>query len=140
MRIPSLAKAPIGLTKSFVIYDESDQQQLVKSAMRRLGHRRQADSRRARVLVPHLVGQEPHARSAGGLSAIGRSQDGEGGHIYEKYRKELRKANALDFDDLLLETVRLLKAVADVRENYNRRYQLHHDRRVSGHQPPAVRD
>ena len=33
-------------------------------------------------------------------------------HIYEEYRKELRKANALDFDDLLLETVRLLKAVA----------------------------
>ena len=44
-------------------------------------------------------------------------------HIYEEYRKELRKANALDFDDLLLETVRLLKAVPAVRDNYNRRYQ-----------------
>ncbi len=30
-------------------------------------------------------------------------------HIFEIYRKELFKANALDFDDLLLETVRLLK-------------------------------
>ena len=30
-------------------------------------------------------------------------------HLYEEYRKELRKANALDFDDLLLEAVRLLK-------------------------------
>ena len=29
-------------------------------------------------------------------------------HVYEAYRKELRKNNALDFDDLLLETVRLL--------------------------------
>jgi len=44
-------------------------------------------------------------------------------HIYEEYRKELRKANALDFDDLLLETVRLLKAVPAVRDYYNRRYQ-----------------
>src|ERR1700737_3641539 len=44
-------------------------------------------------------------------------------HIYEEYRKNLRKANALDFDDLLLETVRLLKAVPAVREYYNRRYQ-----------------
>ena len=44
-------------------------------------------------------------------------------HIYEEYRKELRKANAFDFDDLLLETVRLLKAVPAVRDYYNRRFQ-----------------
>jgi DNA helicase-2/ATP-dependent DNA helicase PcrA len=44
-------------------------------------------------------------------------------HIYEEYRKELRKANALDFDDLLLETVRLLKAAPEVRDYYNRRFQ-----------------
>jgi DNA helicase II / ATP-dependent DNA helicase PcrA len=44
-------------------------------------------------------------------------------HIYAEYRKELLKANALDFDDLLLETVRLLKAVPEVRDYYNRRYQ-----------------
>src|ERR1700738_995460 len=43
-------------------------------------------------------------------------------HIFEIYRKELMKANALDFDDLLLETVRLLKGHGDVRERYNRRY------------------
>jgi DNA helicase II / ATP-dependent DNA helicase PcrA len=44
-------------------------------------------------------------------------------HLYEEYRKELRKANALDFDDLLLEAVRLLKSSATVREYYNRRFQ-----------------
>src|SRR5260370_2178057 len=44
-------------------------------------------------------------------------------HIFEAYRQELRKANALDFDDLLLETVRLLKSSSDVRERYQRRYQ-----------------
>src|SRR5438045_5568214 len=43
--------------------------------------------------------------------------------IYAEYRKELLKANALDFDDLLLEAVRLLKAVPTVREYYNRRFQ-----------------
>src|SRR5438477_5680187 len=43
--------------------------------------------------------------------------------IYAEYRKELAKANALDFDDLLLEAVRLLKAVPSVREYYNRRFQ-----------------
>src|SRR5271155_4069823 len=44
-------------------------------------------------------------------------------HIYAEYKKELAKANALDFDDLLLETVRLLKAASEVREYYNRRFQ-----------------
>ena len=44
-------------------------------------------------------------------------------HLYEEYRKELRKANALDFDDLLLEAVRLLKSAPQVREYYNRRFQ-----------------
>jgi DNA helicase-2/ATP-dependent DNA helicase PcrA len=44
-------------------------------------------------------------------------------HIYEEYRKELRRANALDFDDLLLEAVRLLKSAASVRDYYNRRFQ-----------------
>ena len=43
--------------------------------------------------------------------------------IYAEYKKELAKANALDFDDLLLEAVRLLKAVPEVREYYNRRFQ-----------------
>ncbi|MBV8051074.1 MAG: UvrD-helicase domain-containing protein, partial [Acidobacteriaceae bacterium] len=43
--------------------------------------------------------------------------------IYAQYKKELAKANAMDFDDLLLEAVRLLKAVPAVREYYNRRFQ-----------------
>ncbi len=42
--------------------------------------------------------------------------------LYEIYRKELLKNNALDFDDLLLETVRLLKASGETRERYNRRF------------------
>src|ERR1700723_4322928 len=43
-------------------------------------------------------------------------------HIFEVYKKELFKANALDFDDLLLETVRLLKSSGETKERYNRRY------------------
>src|SRR6202008_4933554 len=44
-------------------------------------------------------------------------------HLYEEYRKELRRANALDFDDLLLDAVRLLKSAPQVREHYNKRFQ-----------------
>ncbi len=45
-------------------------------------------------------------------------------HVYEIYRQELRKANALDFDDLLLETVRLLKSIgAGSRDTTQRRFE-----------------
>ncbi len=43
-------------------------------------------------------------------------------HIYQSYKAELRKNNALDFDDLLLEAVRLLKVSGEVRERYQRKY------------------
>ena len=42
--------------------------------------------------------------------------------IYEVYKQELAKSNALDFDDLLLYAVRVLKASGETREKYNRRY------------------
>ena len=79
LRIPSTVpgQPPIGLTKSFVIYDETDQQQVVKSVMRRLG----IDDKQTHAALgarAHFLGEESHARSAGSLSAVGRSQDGEG--------------------------------------------------------------
>jgi len=124
LRIPSSVPGvpPIGLTKSFVIYDESDQQQLVKSVMRRLG----IDDKQTtpRSVLSHISWAKNHMLDPQEVYLQSGDPNTERvAHIYEEYRKELRKANALDFDDLLLETVRLLKAVPAVRDYYNRRYQ-----------------
>ncbi len=124
LRIPSAVpgQPPIGLTKSFVIYDESDQQQLVKAAMRRLG----IDDKQTtpRSVLSHISWAKNHMLDPQEVYLqSGDPKTETVAHIYEEYRKELRKANALDFDDLLLETVRLLKAVPAVRDYYNRRYQ-----------------
>jgi DNA helicase-2/ATP-dependent DNA helicase PcrA len=124
LRIPSSVpgQPPIGLTKSFVIYDESDQQQLVKSAMRRLG----IDDKQTtpRSVLSHISWAKNHMLDPQEVYLqSGDPKTERVAHIYEEYRKELRKANALDFDDLLLETVRLLRAVPAVRDYYNRRYQ-----------------
>jgi len=124
LRIPSSVpgQPPIGLTKSFVIYDESDQQQLVKAAMRRLG----IDDKQTtpRSVLSHISWAKNHMLDPQEVYLqSGDPKMERVAHIYEEYRKELRKANALDFDDLLLETVRLLKAVPAVRDDYNRRYQ-----------------
>jgi DNA helicase-2/ATP-dependent DNA helicase PcrA len=124
LRIPSSVPGvpPIGLTKSFVIYDESDQQQLVKSVMRRLG----IDDKQTtpRSILSHISWAKNHMLDPQEVYLqSGDPKTERVAHIYEEYRKELRKANALDFDDLLLETVRLLKAVPAVRDYYNRRFQ-----------------
>ncbi len=124
LRIPSTVpgQPAIGLTKNFVIYDESDQQQVVKGVMRRLGlddkqlTPRNVLSRISWAKNHMLDPQEIYLQSADPKTE-------RIAHIFEEYRKELRKANAMDFDDLLLEAMRLLKSVAAVREYYNRRFQ-----------------
>jgi DNA helicase-2/ATP-dependent DNA helicase PcrA len=110
-----------GLTKTFAIYDENDQQAVVKAVMRRMGlDDKQLTPRVALSKISwaknHMIDpQEFYLQSADPTAE-------KVAHIFEGYRKELRKANALDFDDLLLEAVRVLKVSGETRERYNRRY------------------
>jgi DNA helicase-2/ATP-dependent DNA helicase PcrA len=123
LRIPSSVpgQPPIGLTKNFVIYDESDQQQVVKNIMRRLG----VDDKqlKPRAVLSKISWAKNHMLDPQEIYLQSADPKNEKiAHIFEEYRKELLKANAMDFDDLLLEAMRLLKSVAAVREYYNRRF------------------
>ena len=124
LRIPSSVpgQPPSGLTKNFVIYDETDQQQVVKGVMRRLG----LDDKELtpRTVLSRISWAKNHMLDPQEIYLQSADPKSERiAHIYEEYRKELRKANAMDFDDLLLEATRLLKSVTTVREYYNRRFQ-----------------
>jgi DNA helicase-2/ATP-dependent DNA helicase PcrA len=110
-----------GLTKSFAIYDETDQQAVVKQALKRLG----VDDKQLKPRVAlgriswaknHMIDPQEY------FLASTNPLEEKIAHIFKIYRDELFKANAMDFDDLLLETVRLLKSSAEVRERYNRKY------------------
>ena len=57
--------------------------------------------------------------------------------VWSEYERELRRADALDFDDLLLRTVELLRAHPDIRAGYQREVAAHPRRRVPGHKPDA---
>jgi DNA helicase-2/ATP-dependent DNA helicase PcrA len=111
-----------GYSKDFAIYDETDQQQVVKAAIRRLGlDDKQLTPRNVLGRISwaknHMLDpQEVYLQS-------GDPKTEKIAHLYEIYRQELRKANALDFDDLLLETVRLFKSIEKVREAYQRRFE-----------------
>ncbi len=124
LRIPSTlpGQPPIGHTKNFVIYDEADQQSIVKSVMKRMG----IDDKELtpRIALGRISWAKNHMLDPQEIYLQSADPKTEKiAHIFEEYRKELRKANALDFDDLLLEALRLLKSVAAVREYYNRRFQ-----------------
>ncbi|HTU58415.1 MAG TPA: UvrD-helicase domain-containing protein, partial [Polyangiales bacterium] len=111
-----------GLTKSFAIYDESDQQSLVKQIMRRMGlDDKQLTPRTVLSKISwaknHMIDPQEYYLQSSDPGSERVAQ------IFEAYRKDLRKNNALDFDDLLLEAVRLLKSSSEVRERYNRRFQ-----------------
>jgi DNA helicase II / ATP-dependent DNA helicase PcrA len=124
LRIPSTVpgQPPIGLTKNFVIYDEADQQQVVKGIMRRIG----LDDKQltARTVLSRISWAKNHMLDPQEIYLQSADPKTEKiAHIFVEYRKELLKANAMDFDDLLLEAMRLLKSVAAVRDYYNRRFQ-----------------
>ncbi|MGA7929909.1 MAG: UvrD-helicase domain-containing protein [Candidatus Sulfotelmatobacter sp.] len=124
LQIPSATpgQPPIGHSKKFVIYDESDQQSVVKSVMKRLG----LDDKQLtpRTVLARISWAKNHMLDPQELYLQSADPKTEKvAHLFEEYRKELRKANALDFDDLLLEATRLLKSSAPVREYYNRRFQ-----------------
>lgn len=124
LQIPSATpgQPPIGHTKKFVIYDESDQQSVVKGIMKRLG----LDDKQLtpRIVLSRISWAKNHMLDPQELYLQSADPKTEKiAHLFEEYRKELRKANALDFDDLLLEATRLLKTAAPVREYYNRRFQ-----------------
>lgn len=110
-----------GFRKDFVIYDESDQQMVVKAAVRRL----QLDDKKLtpRTVLSYISSAKNRMMDPQDLYLnSGDPKTEKIAQIYQIYKNELAKANALDFDDLLLETVRLLKGAPQVREKYQRRY------------------
>ncbi len=110
-----------GLTRSFAIYDETDQQAVVKTALKRLGV--DDKSLKPRVALGRISWAKNHMIDPQEYFLASTNPIEEKiAHIFEIYKKELAKANALDFDDLLLETVRLLKTSSEVRERYNHRF------------------
>jgi len=108
----------IGIAKSFVIFDESDRLAAVKRASRQLMIDEKAFPPRtiANLISSaknELMDPEEYAAIANQPTTVVAAK------IYPIYQKELKQANGLDFDDLINETVRLLKSQTNIREKWH---------------------
>ena len=120
-RILRVEAEQAGLDRSFAIYDEDDQASLVKRAMKDVeidpksfnpnAIRHAISAAKAKLLNP----VEFAATKANYFDEVVL-------RVYERYQDLLRQSNALDFDDLLMRTVRLFQSNAQVLEKYQERY------------------
>ncbi len=111
----------LGRERDFVIYDADDQERLMRRVLRSLSlDEKQYPPRAIRNRISsaknELVGPHEFAR-------VNRSYYDEiVTRCYERYQELLRESNALDFDDLLVETVHLLEYHPDVTAHYHDRF------------------
>ncbi|HRN90745.1 MAG TPA: UvrD-helicase domain-containing protein [Candidatus Saccharibacteria bacterium] len=107
----------IGVAKNFVIYDEDDRQGLVKQAMKQLSiSDKEIKARAVSSLISNAKNamQSPDEFEASAQYPYQKNI----AKIYALYEKLRKLAGALDFDDLLLETVRLFRESKQVREKW----------------------
>jgi DNA helicase-2/ATP-dependent DNA helicase PcrA len=113
----------MGMKQSFTIYDSADQRALLKRIIKELdadtvGFTPGAVSSRISKLKNELTDIDAFARS------VNMDDPKEAGfvEIFKRYSGALRRANALDFDDIIAETVYLFRAFPDVAALYQRRF------------------
>ena len=119
----SLSEIRKGFTKRFTIYDDDDQLSLMKSIYKQLGlDEKFMQYRAALSRISH--GKSHNETPQDWYKAATDPKLTRLAKIYDVYGERLLQANALDFDDLLLESVRLLRHDDALRYVYNQRFEF----------------
>lgn len=110
----------LGYTAAFVIYDESDSERVLKDVIKSLD----LDEKRfsVKVLAQHI----DHYKNRGEFPEDVTPSDSWTQTVltvYQRYQERLMKSNALDFGDLLLQTIRLFTQFPDVLAQWQQRFQ-----------------
>src|SRR5262245_20325234 len=113
--------AVLGLPRKFTICDASDQLAAVKSAMREL-RVHETTMHPSAVQARISLGKNRMETADGFLAGGSSNKDQLVGSVWQRYVEFLGRTRSLDFDDLLLETVRLLRDHDVVRAKYRERY------------------
>lgn len=114
----------LGYTKSFTIYDTSDSERVMKDIIKEMGL---DDKTFPAKYVLNVISREKDKLVTPDqlLERADMSNDFQIMHIaraYQRYQTKLKENNALDFDDIIFQTVRLLQENEDIRTYYQRKF------------------
>lgn len=112
----------IGIDPQFVIYDETDRQGLIKQALTSLGLKSELKPRVVSAVISSAKNrmQTPDEY----VESVFHHDKKRLAEIYREYERLKRQTRALDFDDLLLEVVRLLQTVPSVRQQWQKQFKF----------------
>jgi len=112
-----------GYTRSFTIYDQDDTVRLTRNTIRDLGFDdKQLTPRSVQAAISAAKNRGEDAESFAAKAQYVDERRASIAKVFALYEERLHKNNALDFDDLLIKTVRLLRDAPEVRERYNERF------------------
>ena len=112
----------LGYSTNFTIYDADDQKTLMKQILKKMDLDPKQFKDRAMITAISSAKNELISPDEFMVNAQGDWRERKVAEIYQNYQQELKKNNALDFDDLIFKTVDLLRTSSDVREYYQERF------------------
>ena len=110
------------LDKNFTIYDDSDTNQIITRAIKKLNlDEKIYPAKMVKAVISNAKNKMQDATTFSTFARDFKSQ--RIASVYEEYEKVLNNNNAIDFDDMLMLTVKLLEQNKDVRQQYYDRFQ-----------------
>ncbi|MDQ1522512.1 MAG: ATP-dependent helicase UvrD/PcrA [Pyrinomonadaceae bacterium] len=118
-----IEKLEEGHTRSFTIYDQDDSTRIVKAAIKDLGlDSDRLGARQVQSAISHAKNSGTDAETYAARIEYGDEKRAAIARVYRLYEERLVNNNALDFDDLLIKAVRLLRKSKEVRDYYNDKF------------------
>ena len=109
----------IGLPGNFVVFDDGDQMSLMKRVVKQTGDKVEVTPRQALGWISRL---KQSADTPAPLPEKASPREKTLAALWKRYHEELRNSAAVDFDDLLVEGLRLLRECPDVADKWRRRF------------------
>lgn len=121
VRLLRLDGSAIDIQPNYVIYDEDDRQSLIKSAMKELSI--DAQQIKPRMVSSIISNAKNDLKTPADMEASASYPNQQQiAKVYARYERLRKEAGALDFDDLLIETVRLLRDQPEIRAKWQKHF------------------
>ncbi len=110
-------------SRTFTIYDQDDSSRLIKNCIKDLGYdEKYLGLRATQSTISSAKNRGEDVEAFAARADYVDERRAAVARVYKMYEERLHSNNALDFDDLLIKTVRLLRKVPEVREKYNNKF------------------